>query len=338
MAERTMAGFDDTYTIYWGAERRQNYRRNKMRTLFLTLLASALTLCFGSAQAQEVCLDGNTATGIDDLEVFTDQGGTQVFDVVFRLATGFNTYGQNLDGFPFEGGNAEEDAFATILAINNALDTTSANSAGVSNRDIYYIGVEEEQQGSAGAIAAVGGEYIASAAWEACQTDCLAGTTILEADQQHVYADLTPPDGNVCGGSPPGPAFSITPGITGSWFGGPPRDGEGYSIEVLGSGNDLRMLVYFYTYDDDGNQMWLIGVADINGDTDTITIPVLVSSGPVFGPNYNPDDVVFEDWGTLTFTFSSCDAGTAEYDSDIGFGSGSFDIIRLSSIATLSCP
>ena len=102
-------------------------------------------------------------------------------------------------------------------------------------------------------------------------------------------------------------------------------------LRVLKDGNVTEV----YTYDANGNQMWLLGVGSANGGT--AVVPMQVTSGAVFGPGFDPDDVIREDWGTITFTFSSCNAGTAEYVSN-DFGSGTFDIERLTSVAGLKCP
>ena len=143
---------------------------------------------------------------------------------------------------------------------------------------------------------------------------------------ERIYADFTVVDGS----------FSITPGITGSWFDSD-RAGEGFNVEVVGPVNALQMVAYFYTYDEEGSQMWLSGAGPISGNT--ATVPVQVTSGPAFGEDFDPEeDVIRQDWGTLTFTFSSCDAGSVMYDSTLGFGSGMYDIVRLTSVTNLPCP
>jgi len=43
-------------------------------------------------------------------------------------------------------------------------------------------------------------------------------------------------------------------------------------------------------------------------------------------------------WGTLTFTFTDCNHGTVNFDSMIGYGTGSMNLTRLTLPAGLSCP
>jgi len=144
-------------------------------------------------------------------------------------------------------------------------------------------------------------------------------------------------DGAVCDSSAPPPDnFTITPGITGSWF-DPARDGEGYNIEIIGPSLEPQMLAYFYTYDEAGNQMWLTGVGPVNGDT--AVVPVEVFSGPVFGTGYDPDDLDREDWGTLTFTFISCTEVIVLHDSIMDSGAGgAVNVVRLTYVTGLTCP
>jgi len=308
----------------------------KLSALAAGSIVIGLLLGTSMAQAAEVCLDGNTVTRIENLEVFGEGSDVQVYDVDFRFETGLDVYGQNLDDFPFTDANREEDALLVMRAINNALQGNSPvpGSAGVSSQNIYFIGVDRESENSLSLIAAVGGEYRANAVWEVCGApDCITGAAVLGADVQYTWADLTPADADdSCDG---GSSFSITPGITGSWY-DPARDGEGYNIEIIGSSLEPQMLAYFYTYDDTGNQMWLVGTGSVSGDT--ATVPMQVTSGAVFGPGFDPADVIREDWGTVTFIFSSCDAGTATYNSTMGFGSGTSNIERVSSVTGLSCP
>jgi hypothetical protein len=300
----------------------------------------AIGLLLGTSMAQaamEVCVDGDTVTGIKSLDAFFDSYGQVTIDVDFKYTTGFDVYGPELGNFPFNGLGAEEDALAALAQINDALAAWNPvpDYAGQTGQDVYFIGAEEETAGNAGLIAAVGSENPTGEFWDPCTqlNDCLASAAILKADERFTYADLSKADGLGCGNSPPD-VFPITPGITGSWF-DPTRSGEGFQVEVIGPALDPLVAAYFFTYDDSGNQMWINGVGDVNGDTSIV--PMTVTSGPVFGPGFDPDDLILEDWGTITFTFSSCNAGTAEYVST-NFGSGTFNIERLTSISGSTCP
>ena len=321
---------------------------NKVRRFSALAGSTAIALLLGTSVvlAEEVCVDGNTAVGIKNLEVLTDGLGRIIVDVDFRYETGYTVYGSGLDNFPFTGGNREEDAFVMMAAINDALDDRNPvpDSAGQPGQNTYFIGVEEEQEGSAGVIAAVGGENLTDF-WEACTFihDCTVGVTVREADQRWTYADLRTAEGGSCDNAPPPPddppptSFNIVPCITGSWF-LLARDGEGYNIEILETGLDpAQMLAFHYTYDDEGNQVYLIGQGFVDGDT--AVLPTLITSGPVYGDDYDPTDVVREDWGTLTFTFTSKDTGTVLRESTMaGFGTTEVDIERLSYVEGLACP
>jgi hypothetical protein len=301
-------------------------------------IAISLFLGANTLQAEEVCLDGDTVIGIKDLVVVTDQFGSINIDVEFRYTTGFEVYGSGLDNFPFDPPAEEEDALATLAAINDALNDHDPvpGNAGQPGQTAYFIGVEEETENDESLVLAVGSENLTGNIWESCTSasDCFVGIGILEADQRFTYADLSRADGSSCDNAP-GPSFTITPGITGSWY-DPERDGEGYNIEIIGSSLDPQLLAYFYTYDDDGNQMYLVGSGPVNDDT--AVVPVVVTSGPVYGDGYDKDDVVRDNWGTLTFTFTSCSAGSVVRASTMGFGTTTENIIRLTSVTGLTCP
>ena len=317
----------------------------KLSVLAAGSMAIGLQLFTSMALAEEVCLEGDTVMGIKSLDVVTDQYGPKTIDVDFRYATGFEVYGSGLDDFPFNGGTADEDLIAMMTQINNSLGTSIPvpGSAGESSENVYYIGAEEETGGGAGLVAAVGSENLTGGFWEQCSevNDCILGTTIKNANERFTYADLSAASGSACGNTPPDEtdpptgSYNIVPCITGSWY-LDARDGEGYNIEIWGDDLDPQVLAYFYTYDDDGNQMWLVGSGPANGDT--AVVPVQVTSGPVYGAGYNPDDVLREDWGTLTFKFATKDTGTVERASTMGFGTTTVDIVRLTSVTGLACP
>jgi hypothetical protein len=324
----------------------QEYFTMKHMKKLSTLAGSiAISLLLGTslAQAASVCYEGDIVTGIKSLDVLTETHGQITIDVDFVKATGFEMYGSELspEAFPYGGINAETDAYATVKAISSAINAISGvpDFVEISGYKNFYIGTEGESElnGAFGLVGAIGGENLTGDHWDACNENspinCVVGVVVLEADVDFIYADLSKANGNQCGNAPP-ESFPITPGITGSWW-DETRGGEGFNIEIFGPTLDPLMLAYFYTYDKNGNQMWLSGSGAMNGSTGVV--PMEVTSGPVFGDNYNPLDVVTEQWGTLTFTFSSCSAGTAEYTSE-DYGSGSFNIVRLTSVSGSTCP
>ena len=326
-------------------------KMKKLSALVAGSIAIALLLGTSLVQAQQVCYDDDIVTGIKGLDVFTETHEGITIDVDFVNATGFQLYGSELKNLPFgTSGFAEEDTLATVIAINLALngETPVPDFVEISGKQNYYIGAEGEVDFGLGLVGAVGGENVTGENWEVCDEDsainCIGSVAVLKADERFIYADLrraetgasctgAPPPG---GGDPPTGSFDIIPCITGSWF-LPARDGEGYNIEIIGSSLEQpEMLAYFYTYDDAGNQIYMIGQGFANGDT--AVLPTVITSGPVYGDDYDPDDRVLEDWGTLTFTFTSKDTGTVIRDSTMaGFGRTEVDIIRLSSVTGLAC-
>jgi len=112
------------------------------------------------------------------------------------------------------------------------------------------------------------------------------------------------------------------------------HDGEGFMVDIT---KLSQLVMIWFTYDNVGNQMWLYGVAD-NFESNRATMNLLRLTGPVFGPAFNPTDVVFENWGTLSVIFDDCRSGEVLYNSFTGFGSGSYDIARIYDPEQGVCP
>jgi cytochrome c2 len=126
--------------------------------------------------------------------------------------------------------------------------------------------------------------------------------------------------------------FTVTGGISGTWWAGDSRDGEGFVLDVAPDGDGWTMVASYYTYDGFGSQAWLIGAGPAVGDT--VTTVMEITSGGIFGENYNPLTVLKTEWGTLEFTFSSCWTGHVKATPDplsavLGFYPVEFDIERL---------
>lgn len=131
-----------------------------------------------------------------------------------------------------------------------------------------------------------------------------------------------------------GPVANTSNGISGSWFSAD-RSGEGWILSQL---PDSRAVMFWFTYNNDAEQMWLIGVGQANG-TRVSFDEVLKPEGAVFGPGFNPNDVVLEPWGSLQFDFSGCNAANVTWMPDsTGYSDGQRSVTRLTSLAGLVCP
>ncbi len=105
----------------------------------------------------------------------------------------------------------------------------------------------------------------------------------------------------------------LHPGHSGHWF-VPERSGEGWVLEIL---DEQRALVYWFTYDEDGDQRWLIGDGQIDEDDSGwyITFPdMYLTRGPAFGPDFDPSAVNFEVVGDGEMRFSGCYEGLFQFE------------------------
>jgi hypothetical protein len=127
---------------------------------------------------------------------------------------------------------------------------------------------------------------------------------------------------------------SIGPGFTGSWF-DPAQSGHGLMLEVL---SDHRLLAMWFAFNPEGTQQsWFGGVGSYNGNTAVIS-DVALPSGGRWIPNFNPDAIVRQPWGTLTVTFTDCNHGRVDFNSILPYQMGSMELLRLTQPAGLTCP
>lgn len=120
---------------------------------------------------------------------------------------------------------------------------------------------------------------------------------------------------------------------SGSWF-DPAHNGEGWQLEELPDG---RAQVYWFTYDERGEQAWTIGTASASGDRIEVA-QNLRPMGTNFGAGFDPARVEVVPWGRLTLDFSGCDQGVASYVSGLtAFGSGTLRPVRLTRVAGTNC-
>ena len=134
-------------------------------------------------------------------------------------------------------------------------------------------------------------------------------------------------------GQPMMPPVSEEALLSGSWY-DPTHDGEGYNVEVLFDG---QVVVYWFSYDPEGNRRWFFGVGEIQ-DGKIVIDDMQTTSGGIFGPEFDPTTVDYKPWGSLELDLN-CNNGTATYTStEAGFGSGTLNVERLTNIDQLDCP
>jgi hypothetical protein len=134
----------------------------------------------------------------------------------------------------------------------------------------------------------------------------------------------------------PRSAAAVDPSYSGSWY-RPSESGSGFNLEVI---SDTRALLYWYTYDDNGDPVWLYSEGTIAGER--IDFDVYYADGMTFS---DPDtaDKVNRPWGTLSMQFVGCDDATITYQSTLTgiehspVGARTLPVERLVNIHTLPC-
>jgi plastocyanin len=130
-------------------------------------------------------------------------------------------------------------------------------------------------------------------------------------------------------------AFTITPGITGSWY-NPVQSGHGFNLEVAQEGG--LFVAYWYVWDANGHNYWLYGVTPTPASSNTVTLTLSQTTGGTYPP-LDKTKIVRTDWGSLTLTFADCDHGTASWAPTLaGFTAGTMPIQRVTHVVGVTCP
>jgi len=131
-----------------------------------------------------------------------------------------------------------------------------------------------------------------------------------------------------------GPAFSIGSAVSGNWY-NPAQSGHGFQLEKV---NDTTVTAFWFTFDANGNQVWILGVGQIVDNR--IEMQAVKSRGGRFPPNFDPTQITNPPWGTLTFTFTSCNAGSVSWTSvdPLFTASGTLALERVTSVQGTTCP
>ncbi len=134
-----------------------------------------------------------------------------------------------------------------------------------------------------------------------------------------------------CGRSPIPPEIPEVQ-LSGSWY-DPGHAGEGYVLEVL---IDRSALVYWFSFDPEGNRRWFFGTGGVQDGTLAFS-RMMTTSGGMFGEGFDPESVEVEPWGTLELELA-CDSGAASFEpGEEGFPAGTLELTRLTYLVGLSC-
>lgn len=124
--------------------------------------------------------------------------------------------------------------------------------------------------------------------------------------------------------------YQIGADLSGAFY-DPSQDGHGWIIEATSIDGVTGVLATWYTYLD-GQPVWLIGAGQAHGGS--VRIPLSITRGGQFPPNFNPADVSLEAWGEVSLQFGDRDGGTATWTSSRpGFSNGSMALRRLTRVA-----
>lgn len=102
--------------------------------------------------------------------------------------------------------------------------------------------------------------------------------------------------------------FPLHQGLSGAWY-APAQDGQGWMVEVL---NPTDALVYWFTYDNEGQQRWLLGVGSVKDEWIEVN-DMQWAEGGRFGEAFNSNDVTRHSWGKLSLKLWPCVGAEAHY-------------------------
>ncbi len=140
----------------------------------------------------------------------------------------------------------------------------------------------------------------------------------------------------VLAASPPAGALEITREFSSAWA-DPARPGHGFVTDVVDPGDGSKLVVvYWFTYDTQGRQIWVVGTGPVDGNQ--ATLRAVTTRGGSFDNTFDPAAVQQQPWGTLKLSFASCDSGALEFlPADPAAPRGRIDVTRLTARYNAQC-
>lgn len=241
--------------------------------------------------------------------------GQATFTVTSSASGGLDPIGAILDGN------------CNVLAENDDSDGGDFSVSTTVDIGTYYIRVGSADGTSAGDYRLAYGYGEASAAKRA-KAAAPAAKLVVGSELAHAVTATGPAAAPAAGGK----RIVNASALTGLWY-DPAGVYQGFSLNF---GGDGQVAVAWYVYAGT-RQVWLFGNSLVQGNR--ATVPMLIATGnPGFPPNYDPSQVVFEQWGTITLEVRACDRIRVSWTSSRpGFNDGALDLVPLQLAAGLAC-
>jgi hypothetical protein len=131
--------------------------------------------------------------------------------------------------------------------------------------------------------------------------------------------------------------FTVEAGTSSIWV-DPERHGEGFMLEILAN---QQALVYWFTYNDLGEQDWYYAVGEIRGNRVLFNELLQVENGH-YGPGFDPAAVENIVVGSASFTWTSCAQGVMDWRLDdaaegASYRHGRMNLTRVTYVMGLGC-
>jgi hypothetical protein len=121
---------------------------------------------------------------------------------------------------------------------------------------------------------------------------------------------------------------------SGTWY-QPTQNGHGLQVQVIGAPGQQQLVAIWFAYLG-GRQVWLLGAGPVIGDQ--ATLPMTITAGGQFPPDFNPANVVRQPWGSLNFRVIDSQNARMDWQSSLsGFGNGGLDLVRLTTLLDHTC-
>ncbi|MBS0514969.1 MAG: hypothetical protein JSS16_05825 [Proteobacteria bacterium] len=116
-----------------------------------------------------------------------------------------------------------------------------------------------------------------------------------------------------------------------------PGIANGHYVSLRRIHDNKDVMVFWTTFDNNGNQAWIYGVGTLTSDRH-IHAQMARNTGGVLQPGGAPTGAKASPWGTVDIDLTSCAAAQFNYQSDLPeFGSGQFPLSRLAFESAIDC-